>query len=184
MLPPYKIQIAVCPPKLDLRQLRNRAKELHKAPKARKAEALRRITQFHPRYSNTDKAQLDQADLSLFDTQLVIARELDFKSWPKLKHHLESLSGSPGRGRKPPSCSGESDAVRALEKLRSRYELGRTGHVVSVNLSGQNVSDSSLVHLRAFSTLRKLCLINTRVTNRGLEFLDGKKALPGCRVYG
>jgi ankyrin repeat protein len=79
------------PPDANLRQLRNQAKDLCRACRKGEPDALRRIAQTHPRYSGFSQAEIAAAGIVLADAQLVIARELGFDSWPKLKKYLESL---------------------------------------------------------------------------------------------
>jgi hypothetical protein len=83
------------PPKPSLRQLRNRAKDLLQALQAGEPDAIRRIRESHPRFSGSSQAENAAAEVVLADAQLVIARELGFDSWPRLKKHLESLSQRP-----------------------------------------------------------------------------------------
>jgi ankyrin repeat protein len=79
------------PPDADLRQLRNQAKDLRRAWKKGDTDAIRRIAQSHPRFSGLTPAEVAAARFVLADAQLVIARELGFDSWPKLKKHIDSL---------------------------------------------------------------------------------------------
>jgi ankyrin repeat protein len=78
----------------NLRQLRNQAKDLRRAWRKGDPDALRRIGQTHPKFSGIPPADIAAGDIVLADAQLVIARELGFESWPRLKQHVESLSHS------------------------------------------------------------------------------------------
>lgn len=80
------------PPDANLRQLRNQAKDLRRACRKGDPVAIRRIGESHPRFSGLTEAEIAAAGVALADAQLVIARELGFDSWPKLKKHFESLS--------------------------------------------------------------------------------------------
>jgi ankyrin repeat protein len=80
------------PPKPSLRQLRNRAKDLLQALQAGEPDAVRRIRESHPRFSGSSQAEIAAAETVLADAQFVIAKELGFDSWPRLKKHFESLS--------------------------------------------------------------------------------------------
>ena len=80
------------PPRPSLRQLRNRAKDLLQASRQGEPDAIRRIGESHPRFSGLSQAEIAAAEIVLADAQLVIARELGFDSWPRLKKHVESLS--------------------------------------------------------------------------------------------
>jgi len=72
------------PTRPSLRQLRTRAKDLHKAHQQGDSEAVERIAEHHPRLSGLPKADILGADFGLQDAQLVIAREHGFPSWPQL----------------------------------------------------------------------------------------------------
>jgi ankyrin repeat protein len=80
------------PPGANLRQLRNQAKDLRRACREGDANALRRIGQTHPKFSGLTEHEVAAVGIVLADAQLVIARELGFDNWAKLKKHLESLS--------------------------------------------------------------------------------------------
>ncbi|TCO44188.1 ankyrin repeat domain-containing protein [Actinocrispum wychmicini] len=70
------------PAAVNLEQIRKQAKELLRDARQGQAAALRRITDRHPGTSEPIK---------LADTQLVIAREHGFPSWPKLRAYLRRL---------------------------------------------------------------------------------------------
>jgi hypothetical protein len=71
------------PPNPNLDQLKRQAKDLLKALRAGDPQALLRIEQYLPNRS---------AAAALSDTQLVIAREYGFASWPKLRRHVLDLA--------------------------------------------------------------------------------------------
>jgi HEAT repeat protein len=71
------------PPNPSLEQLKHQAKDLLRASRDLNLQALLRIEQYLPNRSGV---------AALADTQLVIAREYGFASWPKLKRHVEALS--------------------------------------------------------------------------------------------
>lgn len=77
------------PPNPSLRQLRNQAKELLQAHGQGEPNAIRRIGESHPRFSTSTHVEIAAAPIRLADAQLVIARELGFDSWPKLKTHID-----------------------------------------------------------------------------------------------
>ncbi|HKF95891.1 MAG TPA: HEAT repeat domain-containing protein, partial [Gammaproteobacteria bacterium] len=68
------------PPNPSLEQLKHQAKDLLKSARDLNLQALLRIEQYLPNRSGA---------ASLADTQLVIAREYGFASWPKLKRYVE-----------------------------------------------------------------------------------------------
>jgi ankyrin repeat protein len=72
------------PARPSLDQLRKQAKDLLKAYRAGDPPALARFQAHHPR-------AISEKRVALADSQLVLAREYGFRSWAKLKHHVESL---------------------------------------------------------------------------------------------
>ncbi|MEP7190079.1 MAG: ankyrin repeat domain-containing protein, partial [Roseiflexaceae bacterium] len=70
------------PPNPSLEQLKHQAKDLLRASRDLDLQALLRIEHYLPNRSGA---------ATLADTQLVIAREYGFASWPKLKRHIEEL---------------------------------------------------------------------------------------------
>src|SRR5262245_15706278 len=83
-----KRQLPVRP---DLEQLKHQAKDLLKSHKSGEADAIQRIRESHPRWSNSPSSEIATAKMRLSDAQLVIAREYGFDSWPKLKAAVESM---------------------------------------------------------------------------------------------
>ena len=75
------------PARLSLEQLRKQAKELLVGHRRGDPTALARVRASHPREAR------DRVVLA--DTQLVLARELGFPSWAKLKRHVESVEQPP-----------------------------------------------------------------------------------------
>jgi hypothetical protein len=65
------------PDRPDLDQLRRQAKELRDAARSGEPAALERFARSHP--------SAPHGPLTLAAAQLVVARELGFPSWPKLK---------------------------------------------------------------------------------------------------
>jgi hypothetical protein len=74
-------------PNLD--HLRYQAKDLLKLHAARDPGAAQRIREFHPRLRKATDAEIFDAKLSLSDAQLTIAHEYGFRSWARLKAHIE-----------------------------------------------------------------------------------------------
>src|SRR2546429_8306382 len=79
------------PPRPNLEQLKNQAKDLLKSLKSGDPGAIQRIRENHPRWSAASEPEMHAAELSLVDVQLVIAREYGFASWPKLKEHVDAV---------------------------------------------------------------------------------------------
>jgi hypothetical protein len=80
------------PPRSDLRQLKIQAKDLHKAHQQENPEAVQRIKNFHPQFTDSTDADLSAFRFGLQDAQLVIAREYGFPSWPKLVIGVASVT--------------------------------------------------------------------------------------------
>lgn len=105
------------PPEPSLEHLRNQAKDLRRQVVAGDAAAVDLVRELHPRLTEvTDAGALT---ITLADAQLVIARQYEFESWPKLRKHIDELarySRSPHR-ESTGSPSTPEDA-RAEEFLR------------------------------------------------------------------
>jgi hypothetical protein len=74
-------------PNLD--HLKYQAKDLLKERAAHTPGVAQRIREFHPRFRRAGDAEIFDAQLSLSDAQLTIAREYGFPSWARLKRHIE-----------------------------------------------------------------------------------------------
>ena len=74
------------PDRPSLEQLRKQAKSLLRDARAGDTAALRRLT--------SQQRDAHAEHVSLSDAQLALAREYGFASWPKLVHHVESITGS------------------------------------------------------------------------------------------
>lgn len=109
--------IGSLPGRPDLSQLRRRAKELRDAARRGDAEATERFARHHP--------SPDRTALSLAAAQLVIARELGFRSWPALKAAVDADADSRR------SLSGLLDALvegrlrQAGDLLRADPDIAR-----------------------------------------------------------
>jgi len=77
------------PPQPSLEQLRKQAKDLLKAHKSADPEAATRIRAFLPRLSKASEEDILAADLSLQETQHVLACEYGFKGWNWLQAVVE-----------------------------------------------------------------------------------------------
>jgi len=77
------------PARPNLEQLKNQAKSLLHAARARDADALRRFAAL-PALSGKSIDQIAAADLALHDAQSVIAREHGFLSWTTLREEVEA----------------------------------------------------------------------------------------------
>jgi hypothetical protein len=77
--------------RLNLEQQKNRAKELLRAVKAGDTEALSRFAAARSGSEIPDSLDALQVRAKLADAQFVIARELRFASWAKLKAHITAM---------------------------------------------------------------------------------------------
>jgi hypothetical protein len=77
------------PSKPNLDHLKYQPKDLLKERAAHSPAAAQRIREFHPRFRRAADAEIFDAQLSLSDAQLTIAREYGFPSWARLKRHIE-----------------------------------------------------------------------------------------------
>jgi len=73
----------------NLEQLKNGAKSFQRAVRSGDPGAADVANEFHPRLASALPGSLELAGFKLADAQLVVARQFDFPSWPKLKAHLE-----------------------------------------------------------------------------------------------
>src|SRR5215468_1424465 len=87
-----RMPIKSLPSHPSLEHLKYQARDLLNALNQGNAEAVARTREFHPGFTRMSDDEIRASKLSLADAQLVIAREYGFQSWPKLKHHVESLT--------------------------------------------------------------------------------------------
>ncbi len=80
------------PGNANLEHLKKGAKSLRRAVRAGDAGAADVVNEFHPRLAAARPGSPELAGLKLADAQLVVARQFDFPSWPKLKAHLELVA--------------------------------------------------------------------------------------------
>jgi Ankyrin repeats (3 copies) len=73
----------------NLNHLKYQAKDLLKGHAARNLDVAQRIREFHPHFKNAADAEIFSADFTLGSAQLTIAREHGFRSWARLKEHVE-----------------------------------------------------------------------------------------------
>ena len=90
----FVMPVKPLPPNPDLNHLKHQSRDLLKLHAGSDLAAAQRIREFHPGFSSNTDAQIFSASLKLSDAQLTIARERGFKSWTRLKDHLEKSSPS------------------------------------------------------------------------------------------
>lgn len=103
----------------NLEQYKKQAKDLLKAHKAGDAKAMERIRQWHPHAREVTEP-------SLADTQLVLAREHSFESWPKFAKYVQELgqTNSPfAEFERAVDAVVNGDAAILREMLRQKAEL-------------------------------------------------------------
>lgn len=110
----------------DLDQLRNRAKDLLRAFRADDPLARKRVALHLPHLAAPPSRQT--RDLLLADALLVIAREHDFRSWPRLKAHLEAAE-SEGFPRRSYAWRAELVHDLAAEAMNRTHERDSEGLV-------------------------------------------------------
>jgi hypothetical protein len=77
------------PPDANFDELRTQARDLIRAHAERDPQVAQRIREFHPRFRRAADAAIFDAELSLADAQLTIARERGFASWRRLRRRVE-----------------------------------------------------------------------------------------------
>lgn len=114
----------------SLRQLKIQAKDLRRSYQSGDPEALQRFREHHPRCTGQSDADLVSAQLSLQDAQLVVAREYDCDSWPKLTASIGAAAPPPRPGE---GIVGSSEAI-----VQIRADLDRAAQSdVPVLLAGE-----------------------------------------------
>jgi len=125
-------------PSLD--HLKHQAKDLLSAHRVWNAGALARIRELHPKFAGQSDAEVQAAQFSLSDAQLVIAREYGFESWPKLKYHVETLARAHASAASPviappPAPRGSVEYHEQLAKdLVAAYESGDAAAIQRLNV--------------------------------------------------
>src|SRR6185295_16678234 len=82
------------PSRPSLEQYKKQAKALHKAHKSADPEAVKRIREHHPKFSDVTGSEILKRKFALADAQVVIAREHGFESWPKIKKHIDTVTSA------------------------------------------------------------------------------------------
>ncbi len=108
----------------SLEHLRNQAKDLVKQFKALDPAAIHRVRALLPRAYSLPAEALLTSGITLSEAQFVLAREHDFPSWPKLKHHIETLEPDVDAAREAfKRAVREGDSVKLKALLRSSHTL-------------------------------------------------------------
>ena len=126
-------------PNLD--HLKYQAKDLLKEHATQTLGVAQRIREFHPRFRRATDTEIFDARLKLSDAQLAIAREGGFRSWTRLKAHIEKPTLS-DQLNLPHHQRIEDDAFRrGVELLDSGDVAGLRVHLKQhLNLARQHVT--------------------------------------------
>jgi ankyrin repeat protein len=120
------------PQRPDLDQYRKQAKDLLRAHRAGDEATMARIKGHHPKLRHAQPAAVREAAFALADAQLVLARELGFPSWARLKLHIERLNAGEIRAASNGFYWYADQAGRIVSQLRdggdAAYDLARRRH--------------------------------------------------------
>ena len=113
------------PPKPDLGQLKNQARDLLNAHRDGAPEACQRFQASLQRLSKASNREILESKVSLRDAQSVLAREYGFSSWAKLKDHVEDLPARQGARQEILQAVSErpEDVGRALRAIQGDAQL-------------------------------------------------------------
>lgn len=126
-------------PNLD--HLKYQAKDLRKERSANTPGVAQRIREFHPRFGRATDAEIFDAQFSLSDAQLTIAREYGFPSWARLKRHIEKPTLSDRLDLPHQQRIENSTFRRAVELLDAGEVAGLRAHLNQYpNLVHQHVA--------------------------------------------
>ena len=82
------------PPRPNLDQLKNQAKDILKAHERKEAGVCPQLRVLN-RFAKSSDAEILAGELNLADAQFILAMEYGFKSWGEMKTHVESAGASP-----------------------------------------------------------------------------------------
>ena len=71
-----------------------------------------------------------------------------------------------------------------MEKLRATFRRDEKGAVTFVIMSGSNITNEGVVHLRALTNLQSLDLMETQITDAGLVHLKNLTNLKDLSLAG
>jgi hypothetical protein len=136
------------PPQPNLEQLKKQAKDLLRAHQAHNADVCQRIQRVHPRLTASSEVDILNADLTLRDAQLVVAREYGFSTWRNIKPGLQELSAvsSPEGLSEKVRQGAADDPERAAGVVRGLRGEPRKAAVLMVSL-GEEISSEVMKYL-------------------------------------
>ena len=143
------------PPKPDLQQLRNQAKDLLKGHQAADPEAAHRLRLALPELAGWSDAEIFRAKLALKGAQRAIAREYGFAEWIDLKRRVEALRQPPKTTLQTLIDAVEEADVETVKALLQRAPkdspvLSLLGLAASRSDKGNAVSAERLAIVQAF----------------------------------
>ena len=121
MSAPQSFPVRTLPGRPSFQCLRNQAKQLRARHAEGDPDVCRRIVAVHPDWQDRSTDDVANTELALADAQLVIAREYGFDSWPKLKAHVEAVSGAAHEGISTTPDRMLRDQVQALAVRHETY---------------------------------------------------------------
>jgi ankyrin repeat protein len=137
----------------SLEQLKNQAKDLHKLHGSGDLEAIERVRESHPRFAGESDASIRDAEFSLSDAQLVVAREYGFESWPKLKTHVEAvIKGDDPRVAAFLIVAVAGNQVEAKKLLAEQPAIARTNIYTAAILGETGAAGAMLKHDPSLAT--------------------------------
>ena len=185
--------------------LKKQAKQLVKAHQAGDVQALARIQALFPRLAGADARQIIEAEFTLCNAQLVVAREYGFPTWKELVASVENgetaglgdvfiadapvLQGLEARlkrlaGADSPVLLRGEDGSGQAQAAMALHRLGPRGRRPFVRLDGRSavpaLIDSELFGHEegAFTGAVSRRLGKVETARGGTLFIDGVEALP------
>ena len=109
----------------DLAQLTAHADDLQREHLAGRPDAIRRLREFHPRFSDATDAAIISAAVTQADARLTIAREYGFTSWPTLTRHVEGIDAVERRVSDLRTAFSRGDRDTRLQLLKPAHARER-----------------------------------------------------------
>jgi Leucine-rich repeat (LRR) protein len=142
-----------------------------------------KVARYQSDFTPSRRFKTDTETLALYHFDESNSRNAVDSSGNARHGQIRSASRVPELSQTPFTDESQAAAVAAIKKLGGRvtFDEKKPGKpVVGVSLSGQDVTDASLVHLKGLASLKYLVLMNTQVTDAGVE--DLQSALPRCKI--
>ena len=117
------------PSKPDLNHLKHQARDLLKGHAAQDRGVAQRIREFNPRFRWATDSEIFAAAMKLSDAQFTIAREYGFKSWARMKAHVESPELASRLKLRHHERIESAEFRRAVDLLDAGYAAGLREHL-------------------------------------------------------